>query len=249
MINNLLLRTGEDVILTKLISIHQPTLKEISSINLSEADFLQAAEMLCVTKDKLGEEISGSLSNYRLLLTLISDPMFPQPERKKIMDCLSLFFPSVEISLTIQGIILQKNEKEVLTLTDEMFSDFQKIVRKVTGLQFIKGDEIEYNATSARAREIQKKLEAGRRKVAQLKQSQSEASGSSILSNYLDILIVGCGLTYQQLRDFTIPQIFFAVDKYQAYYMYELDFRCRMVGGGDKNSQPDNWMLEQEHKK
>ena len=161
-------------------------------------------------------------------------------------SCRNSHILSDEIKLNISGIMIKVNEETLYTINEELFNDFQSIVRTVSGLQLLRGDEdIEYNAESEAAKKIKEKLVAGRRKAAQLKAEEAEKSGSSLLGNYLDILVVGCGYSYEQLNHYTIPQIFLAVEKYQAYYSYELDFRCRMVGGGDKNSTPDNWMLEQ----
>ena len=249
-IPNTLLRSGKDIKLGPHIKVHQPTYGEIAEAQLSEEEFLQACEMICITKDKLGigedAEMPLLKSNFGLLLALLLNKEFPTENREAIMRSLSLLLPQGEIKLNISGIMIKVNEETLYTIDEELFNDFQSIVRMVSGLQLLRGDEdIEYNAESEAAKKIKEKLLAGRRKAAQLKAEEAEKSGSSLLGNYLDILVVGCGYSYEQLNHYTIPQIFLAVEKYQAYYTYELDFRCRMVGGGDKNSAPDNWMLEQ----
>ena len=53
-IPNTLLRSGKDIKLGPHIKVHQPTYGEIAEAQLSEEEFLQACEMICITKDKLG---------------------------------------------------------------------------------------------------------------------------------------------------------------------------------------------------
>ena len=139
-IPNTLLRSGKDIKLGPHIKVHQPTYGEIAEAQLSEEEFLQACEMICITKDKLGigedAEMPLLKSNFGLLLALLLNKEFPTDNREAIMRSLSLLLPQGEIKLNISGIMIKVNEETLYTIGEELFNDFQSIIYTTAFHQF-----------------------------------------------------------------------------------------------------------------
>lgn len=241
--NKLLLYTGCDVPFCENFSLHQPRLGEISTLT-DDTNFMRLCRMCCIKKEDLEkdlEQASGvdGLTTYQIFLGMMYDPRTNEQDRYLLSKILELFFGG-KMNITKQGLTFTKNEDTFLVLDNEKFLKFQSIIKQITGLNKLYEDEADFNPVGEKAKEIAEKLKKGRKKVAELK--EKEGKNTSFLGNYMTILVVGCHLSIDALNQMTIPQIIMSAERFMNYYNFEIDFRCRMVGGGDKNSSPKNWM-------
>ena len=242
--NKLLLYTGCDVPFYDDFTLHQPRLGEISAVT-DDTDFMRICRMCCIKAEDFEKDLmqaSGEekqLTNYQIFLGLLLDPRTSIEDKDLIYKVMQLFFKG-SFSITKAGLMLTKDEDKFLTFDDEKFLKFQSIIKQVTGLNKLYEDETDFNPVGEKAKEIAEKLKKSRKRVAELK--AKEGKKTSFLGNYMTILIVGCHLSIDALNQMTIPQIIMSAERFMNYYNFEIDFRCRMVGGGDKNSSPKNWM-------
>ena len=237
--NKLILYTGCDVPFQGDFEIHQPRLGEISKI-ADENEFFKICRLCCIKKEDF-EQASGdaSLTNFHIFLGLLIDPRTLEQDKQLMLKFLELLFQA-KVSLNKGSLVFTKDEEKFLVLNEENFKLFQNIVKQITGLSKFFSDEEDYNPVGQKAKEIAEKLKKGRQKVAQIK--AKEQSNVSFLGNYMTILTAGCHLSINDLNDMTIPQIIMTAERFIAYYNFEVDFRCRMVGGGDNKSSLKNWM-------
>jgi hypothetical protein len=72
--------------------------------------------------------------------------------------------------------------------------------------------------------------------------AEKNASGNSILSQYLSTLTVGLSsMSLHDLLNLTIYQLYDLIERYMLYVNWDLDVRTRLAGG-KPDSKPDNWM-------
>lgn len=116
--NELLLLSGVDIPFIKgTVTIHQPTIKEISFIG--EEGFFAGCEMLRFSKDILSDEDKTRLFNYtdfNILMSMMNDKsgpmMFNISCAKQVLD---LIFPLYTVTLAPNAILLiDANDKFTL---------------------------------------------------------------------------------------------------------------------------------------
>ena len=98
-------------------------------------------------------------------------------------------------------------------------------------------DYLAFNPAGEKAREIAKKLQRGRERIA----AESNDKDSSIFSQYLSTLSVGLHMPLQSLVELTMFQLYDLIERYMLWVSWDLDVRMRLAGGKPDES-PDNWM-------
>ena len=135
-----------------------------------------------------------------------------------------------------------KKEDEILLLSGDNFDNFKKILSQMLDLKSIfendENQKLGYNPSNAQAAAIAKKLEDGKKKVAQLKNEGNH----SIFENYLTVLSVGFGIPVTELCEtLTLYALIKTYKRFVAKIAWDMDIKCRLAGGTPSDS-PENWM-------
>ena len=236
----LALLTGIDIPISELqLSIHQPTIKEISY--LGEEGFFIAVQYLCLNKQAFikDEKILQATTNFQLFLTVIQDESNLEI-RKYLLDLLTILFPGYKAIFTPQSIILNNLETKHTVLIDESnFEILQYYIKTITCFYAnVGGDYSNYNPANKKAQEIAEKLMRGR----QIAAAQKGENNGSILGRYVSVLTVGLqSMSFQDCLNLTIYQLYDLIERYSLYVNWDIDIRSRLAGA-NPDSKPDDWM-------
>ena len=236
----LALMTGVDIPIPECqLSVKQPTIKEISM--MGERDFQIGAQLLCITKEDFGNEVLDINSNFELLMLILEQD---EAKEKKITlkVFLELLLPKYQIMITPRSILCKKNE-ENLIIDEGNFDSFQKIVRKICGINKKTDENGEihevYNPANEKARRIAEKIYKGREELAK---RRAEANpDDSMFSRYISILAIGLHMSIEDLKNLTVFQITDLFERFSLWTQSDMDIRIRLAGGTLDN-QPENWM-------
>lgn len=233
----LALMTGVDIPIPELqVTVHQPTIKEISMIG--EQDFFIGIQMLCVDKKMYIEDESllDNTTNFQIFMTMLNEQQMAD-KKQAVQQVLTLLFPQTKIIFTPRSILLNINQENII-IDEGNFEKLQDVLIQQFCLQG-SGQE-QYNPTDKKAREIAQKLMKARQKVAKLK--ATENSGS-VFTQYLSILTIGTSLTLKDAMELTMYQLYDLIERYSMYLNWDIDIRSRMAGAkGDK--PVENWMKQ-----
>ena len=237
MIPSLALMTGVDIPIPELqITVHQPTIKEISMIG--EQDFFIGIQMLCVDKKVYIEDegLLANTTNFQIFMTMLNQQQMVD-KKQAVQQVLTLLFPQAKIIFTPRSILLNINQENII-IDEGNFEQLQDVLIQQFCLQG-SGQE-QYNPTDKKAREIAQKLMKARQKVAKLK--ATENSGS-MFTQYLSVLTVGTSLTLKNAMELTMYQLYDLIERYSMYLNWDINIRSRMAGAkGDK--PVENWMKQ-----
>ena len=235
--HRLALMTGVDIPIPELqITVHQPTIKEISMIG--EQDFFIGIQILCVDKKVYIEDESllANTTNFQIFMTMLNQQQMVD-KKQAVQQVLTLLFPQAKIIFTPRSILLNINQENII-IDEGNFEQLQDVLIQQFCLQG-SGQE-QYNPTDKKAREIAQKLMKARQKVAKLK--ATENSGS-MFTQYLSVLTVGTSLTLKDAMELTMYQLYDLIERYSMYLNWDIDIRSRMAGAkGDK--PVENWMKQ-----
>lgn len=233
----LALMTGVDIPIPELqVTIHQPTIKEISMVG--EQDFFIGIQMLCIDKKLYieNEELLSNTSNFELFISMLNEQQIAD-KKQAVEQVLTLLFPQTKIIFTPRSILLNIN-KENIIIDEGNFEKLQELLIQQFCLQG-SGQE-QYNPKDKKAKEIAQKLMKARQKVAKIK--ANEASGS-MFTQYLSVLTIGTSLTLKDAMELTMYQLYDLMERYSMYLNWDIDIRSRMAGAkGDKPIE--NWMKQ-----
>lgn len=233
----LALMTGSDIPIPELeMTLHQPTIKEISYIG--ETDFFTGIQCLCIYKSMFVEDKEGlaNITNFQIFMTVM---MERETIDKKFatMQVLQLIFPDYNVLFTPQSLIFQKENQNVM-IDNNNFDILQQVLRSVFCAKNGPMDQQAFNPANEKAREIAAKLMRGRQRVA----AQNGGENASVFSKYLSILTVGLSsMSLSDLINLTMFQLYDLIERYMLYMNWDIDVRTRLAGG-KPDSQPENWM-------
>ena len=235
--HRLALMTGVDIPIPELqITVHQPTIKEISMIG--EQDFFIGIQMLCVDKKVYIEDESllANTTNFQIFMTMLNQQQMVD-KKQAVQQVLTLLFPQTKIIFTPRSILLNINQENII-IDEGNFEQLQDVLIQQFCLQG-SGQE-QYNPKDKKAREIAQKLIKARQKVAKLK--ATENSGS-MFTQYLSVLTIGTSLTLKDAMELTMYQLYDLIERYSMYLNWDIDIRSRMAGA--KVDKPvENWMKQ-----
>ena len=232
----LALAVGGDIPIPELqLTIHQPTIKEISLIG--ETDFFTGIQLLCIDKRMYIEDetLLAQTNNFQIFMTMINQPEMAD-KKEAVLSTLTLLLPQLSVVFTPRFVML-KNDTVNIMIDEENFDFLQNILREIFCLN--KTDQSTFNPQSEKAKEIARKIMKGRQRVAEL--NAKENSGS-MFGRYLSILTVGLGsMTLQECCQLTMYQIYDLIERYTLYINWDIDIKSRMAGAsGDKPIE--DWM-------
>ena len=218
------------------LTIHQPTIKEISLVG--ESDFFSGVQCLCLNKSMFvkDESLLENVNNFQIFMTIMSEKTTVEKKIAVQQVCM-LLFPGYKTMFTPVSMLLSK-DGETIIIDENNFEFLQAAISDITCMKTGPMDQTTFNPADDKAREIAEKLMRGRQRVA----AQKGESNISIFTQYLSILTVGIGsMSLHSLIDLTMFQLYDLIERYMLYVNWDMDIRCRLAGGSP-DSQPDNWM-------
>ena len=234
----LALLTGIDLPVAECqLTIHQPSIKEISFIG--DKDFFTGVQCLCLYKSMFIEDKNAlsDINNFQIFMMIMQEKE-AKDKKNATKQVLTLLFPNYKILFTPNSLLFQGLENEEKIIIDENnFEIFQKVLRQIFCMKNAPMDQVAFNPAGEKAREIAKKLQRGRERIA----AERNDKDSSTFSQYLSILAVGLHLPIQSLIELTMFQLYDLIERYMLWVNWDLDARTRLAGG-KPDDKPDNWM-------
>lgn len=241
----LALMTGADIPVPELaLTIHQPTIKEISQ--MGEKEFFMGIQFLCLNKTAYikDESLLGQVTNFQVFMRLLNEKSLGIEEdlRSIIMNLFSLLLPEFRVLLTPQSILVSPNidgPVENLIIDENNFEVFQEYLKQILCNNMLSGGgQMDYNPKGKKAKEIMNKIMEGRRKVAELNKGQKFESP---FARYISILTLGIpSMSLHDCVNLTMYQVYDLMERYSLYSAWDLDVRCRLAGG-KPDTKPDDW--------
>ena len=246
--NKLQLMTGVDIPIPDLqLTIHQPTIKEISY--LGELDYFSTLQLLCFNKSILiasnpkGASRLSSMNDFQIFMTLMNNTQQSDAfiRQNKLSSVLTIFFPGYTIQFLPTGLYFNNAQlKHSLVINETNFNVLKEILSEVSGLNNATGGQnSNFNPKGAKAAKIAAKLMTGRQRAAQ------QSNGDSIegaLGRYVSILTVGLSsMSINDCLNLTVYQLYDLIERYGLYIGWDLDIRSRLAGG-KPDDKPDDWM-------
>lgn len=241
MINDLLLLSGTDIPFPQAqITIHQPTIKEVSYIG--EEALFAGCELLNFSKDKLSNEDKINLENktdFEILMSIMKDRNLAiQKNKLYLMMVLTLILPGYKVDMNLKQMIFSKENEEPHYIDEKNFEEFRDIISTMFCLRERSKDD--YNTVSAKGREIAEKLKKGRVTAAQAK---GESQKIALLSRYVSILAVGEQKNFENLLNYTVYQLFDEFTRFELKQNFDIHIQAKMAGAKDLD-EVENWMKD-----
>ena len=235
----LALMCGSDIPVPQCqLVIHQPSLHEISLIG--EQDFFIGVQCLCLYKSMFINEDKNLLSdinNFQIFMMIMQEKE-AKDKKAAVKQVLTLLFPSYKVLFTPNSLLFQLQDSAENVIVDENnFEILQEILRQVFCMKNAPMDQVAFNPVGEKAKEIAKKLQRGRERIA----AEHNDKNSSTFSQYLSTLSVGLHMPLQPLTELTMFQLYDLLERYMLWVNWDLDIRMRLAGGKPDKS-PDNWM-------
>ena len=137
-------------------------------------------------------------------------------------------------------ILLQQENTDVKSSINESnFEEFQDLIRQMFCLETIEGGKA-YDPADALAKRIAEKIAQGHQKKAQQK---GEKPNVNIFSRYVSVLSVGLQKDMNDLLNYTVPQLFNEIKRFQMKQDFDFYIQAKMAGAKDLE-EVKNWMDE-----
>lgn len=238
--NYLILQSGADIPFPQArLTIHQPTIKEISMIG--ENNFYMGCELLKFSKNSLSIEDRNNLinqTNFDIIMTMLRNQgNSSSPDSYNAMMVLLLLFPKYQIKLANEGILFIQ-DNEVMSITNQNYDAFREIF---TAMFHLTDENKDYNPANGKAAEIAEKFRKAKQK--RQKQSGTDSQQISILERYVSILSVGEQKDKNLLVNYTVSQLFDEFERYQLKTSSDIYIQAKMAGATGMQ-EVDNWMKD-----
>ena len=217
--------------------VHQPKLEEIALIG--EKIFFSGAQTLCLHKTMFIEDKNLLLTttNFQIFMMIMSEKQ-AQEKKEAVRQVFTLLFPDYKIYFSPKSLIFQyKEEQEQILIDEENFDLFQDTLRDIFCMQEGPMDQQAFNPINSKAKQIADKIMTGRRRVAELKGS----SNTSVFTQYISMLSIGLHIPIQEFKQYTMFQLYDAVERFMLWVNWDIDLRSRLAGA-KPDERPDNWM-------
>ena len=246
MLNNLLLLSGADIpFIEGTVTIHQPTMYEISMIG--EDTLFTGSEMLRFSKDILSDEDKSRLNDYsdfNILMSIMNDKSGAMIHNvscaKQVID---LLFPLYTVTYTPSAILfLDRNDKFTVCgqINEDNFLAFKDTVSAMFCLKAAAATE-EYNVQGELAKKIAEKFKKRKQQLAEL--SSSKQHKVAIFSRYISVLTVGEHKDMNSFMKYTVYQLFDEFQRFQLKTAHDVFIQARMAGASEMQ-QPEDWMKD-----
>ena len=218
------------------LTIHPPSIKEIALIG--DKDFFSGVQCLCLYKSMFVEDknVLSDVNNFQIFMMIMQEKE-AKSKRVATKQVLTLLFPNYKVLFTPNSLLFQQDNQDTIIIDENNFEQLQDILRQIFCMKNAPMDQVAFNPAGEKAREIARKLQRGRERIA----AERNDKDSSIFSQYLSTLSVGLHMPLQSLVELTMFQLYDLIERYMLWVSWDLDIRMRLAGGKPDNS-PDNWM-------
>ena len=243
--NNLALLTGIDIpFQAGRLLIHQPTLKEIAVIG--EDDFFIGCGLLTISKDILnsqGKIDLDKINDFNIFMSIINGTIGIDKNLQKNIDCafnvLYLLFPTLDIKAEKDKLIIGEGY-----IDKTNFSEFKNILKTIFNLSF-KDSEVQkdYKPATNKAQQIAEKLKKRHQDL--IARSGVAVNGKEvrIFGRYMSIISVYNGISFKDLEQYTVFQLYDIFKRVQLKIAYDMAMRAKLAGAKDVKN-PDDWMKD-----
>lgn len=249
--NELKIVAGTDVPIAELgLTLHQPTVKEISYLDSELAYFLTLQffgfdrRIILAQQEQEGNSRLNNLNDFDIFMTLLTDPKVENriERQKDVLSVLMLFFPDYVAQILPRSIYLNNPKtKHNVTIDGNNFNALKEVIVAVGGLRSSdNGQNGSFNPKGKMAAKIAAKLMRGRQRAAIQKH---EGKSNGVLGRYVSILTVGLHLSLTECLNMTVCQIYDLVERYGLWVNWDLDIKSRLAGGKPED-KPDDWMKD-----
>lgn len=244
-LDRLLLLSGNDIPFPEAqISIHHPTIKEIAW--MGEESFFNGYQTLNISKNLLSEVDKvdlDKLTNFDILIAILGEHnAVMQKNRACVKMVLALLFPQYQISIKRDAIELQlENSDDIHRLTKDNFDEFQSVIQQLFSLEEADGIQKDYNPEGEMSKRIAEKLKKRHQKLAEIKQSDTDAI--DIIGRYSSILAIGSNLSLTDVLNYTLYQLLDQIKRLTLKTDYEIYVQAKMAGAKDLKD-PEDWMKD-----
>jgi hypothetical protein len=237
--NELLLLSNNDIPFVEAqLTIHQPTLNEISLIG--EKNFFTGCQFLTFSKERLDEKDRIGLedkSDFDIFMSVMCSSE-KVDFKDSVMSLLTLIFPNYSIKFINNEILLAGNDT-ITRINNDNYNIFKDIIVSMFLLNESDGSIVGYNPADGRAKKIADKLNKYKDKIAQMK--GDEKSKIAVFSRLVSILSVGLQKDKNDLMNYTVFQIKDEFSRYQSKQSFDMYVQAKMAGAKDLE-EVDNWM-------
>ena len=243
--NDLLLLSGADIpFIAGTVTIHQPTIYEISLIG--EECLFTGCELLRFSKDILTDEDKLKLFNYtdfNILMSIINDKSASMMFNISCaLQVLELIFPLYRVSLTADAIqLLDTADNNIICgqIDNTNFLQFKEVLTSIFCLKKAAATQ-EYNVQGELAKKIAEKFKRRQKQLAELSAKPNKVA---IFSRYISILTVGEHKDMNSFMKYTVYQLFDEFQRYQLKMGYDIYFKAQLAGAKDLK-EPEDWMKD-----
>lgn len=239
-------QAGVPVFLEDICAIYPATLREIA--NTGYDNFLQYIQILTMEKPVLNDgeknELSALLENltdYQYFLVMMN---MDKELLQKAKEAFRFFIhESVSFSLEPAQIVVGPLEEKHL-LTEEMFYEFRRILKRMYFLEQEAEEIIIYENDSPAVKKLKQQMKINREKVARAKAKQKKQSGSDIqFSDLVGSVAAGnCGLNIKTIWDITYYAFHDQLKRMGWREQFDINNRAAMAGAKLKKSQLKHWI-------
>lgn len=215
--------------------LHQPRIEEIALIG--ERTFFSGAQTLCLHKAMFIEDkvLLATTTNFQIFMMIMSEKEAKE-KKDAVIDVLTLLLPEYQVLFTPNSMLLRKDDESIL-IDENNFEDLQAELRKIFCMNDGPMDQQSFNPANDKAKEIAKKIMAGRKKVAE----QKGNANSSVFTQYVSMLTIGLHISMLELKKLTMFQLYDLVERFMLWTNWDIDLRSRLAGA-KPDEHPENWM-------
>lgn len=236
--------SGQDIFLEECnVVLTQPKIKDI--VLLGEEDFLLCSQTFAkIDGLSIGirEEnpVFQEASDFQIFLVMVKQQESLYESMQKFFK---MIFPMYEVKID-EGLINFYYENNIVGQIHNFNFIFVREMIQELFIPKIKGqEEIEYNPSNEKAKEIEKKLKAGRAKAA-MANMKDEDKNASLFARFCSVLSIGLSLDINTLYNCTPYQIFDMFNRYSLKIKSDFYSKVATTPFMDvsKMEQPEDWM-------
>ena len=243
--NNLALLTGADIPFEEgKLLIHQPTLKEIAVIG--EDDFFIGCGLLTISKNILNSQDKidlDKINDFNIFMSIINGTIGIDKNLQKNINCafnvLYLLFPTLNIKAEKDKLIIGEGY-----IDKTNFSEFKNILKIIFNLSF-KDSEVQkdYKPATNKAQQIADKLKKRHQDLVTRSGVTADGKEVRIFGRYMSIISVYNGISFKDLEQYTVFQLYDIFKRVQLKIAYDMAMRAKLAGAKDVKN-PDDWMKD-----
>lgn len=232
------------------IYVTPPTIRQI--VQFGEDDFLTSLKIASGDRIFLNSvrEQQPSFADADDFIVLIMALRNSEQIRDNIKSLFDFLFPDFAVSIESASIDFKIGDEDIVKgqINQFNFDAFSNTLNEL----FWPAEKIEnnFNPANAKAEEIAKKLEEGRRK-AQKDKGESDGDRTSMFATYASVLSIALGVSINDIFSYTPFQLYDGFNRYMAKSRYDLYMKIQTTPmmSTEKMSEEDkeHWAINLYH--